>query len=297
MAGDRSLDYGNGLRIERLRSVAFIVYGCGTSSTHSERWPVTIYIYCRTSTTLQNDGLGAQESTCRSFLHNLAQQDQWRRKFQPCMADNGNLYLEVVREQISGSVAFAKRPLAGALLTKLKKGDHLCIAKLDRAFRSARDCHNTLAELRERGVSTSVCDLPDGADVTGNGIAALLIGIMASVSEWERERIRERTADQKRLAKEQGRYLGGKHPWEKKIERGTLVDDPQKLIVVRKIRKWRNEGVPLRLIVQRVEEHGFTISTDAIRRLTENVPNAVRTRGRRRLPDSDTQSGAKRHVR
>jgi DNA invertase Pin-like site-specific DNA recombinase len=107
------------------------------------------------------------------------------------------------------------------------------------------------------------------------------------VAEWERERIRERTADQKRLAKEQGRYLGGKHPWEATVVRGKLVEDPKKMIVVRKIRKWRSEGVPLRTIVQRVEEHGFSISTDAIRRLTQNVPNAVTTRGRRKHRSDD----------
>jgi len=39
------------------------------------------------------------------------------------------------------------------------------------------------------------------------------------------------------LAKEQGRYLGGHRPWEKRVERGKLIDDPKKVIVVRKIRK------------------------------------------------------------
>src|SRR5690242_12765164 len=113
-----------------------------------------IYVYCRTSTAQQQDGRAAQEATCRAFLNNLAQQEMWRRRFQPCINASGTLMVEVVPEQISGSVAFAKRPQGGALLAKLQKGDHLCIAKLDRAFRSARDCHNVLYELRERGVST-----------------------------------------------------------------------------------------------------------------------------------------------
>jgi len=124
--------------------------------------------------------------------------------------------------------------------------------------------------LKERGISTSICDLPDGADVTGNGIAALLIGIMASVAEWERERIRERTADQKRLAKDQGRYLGGKIPWDKNVVNGKLVDDDSKRTVVRKLREWRGEGVPLRDCEARVKKHYKTsLSVDAIRRLTQ----------------------------
>ena len=250
-----------------------------------------IVVYCRTSTPLQRDGLAAQESICRSFLTNLLAQEQWRKRFAERISASGKLLVEVVNEHISGSIAFAKRPEAGKLLAPdagLQRGDHLCLAKLDRAFRSSRDCHNTLAELKERGVSTSVCDLPNGEDVTGNGIAALLLGIMASVAEWERERIRERTADQKRLAKEQGRFLGGRTPWEKQTVKRNgmvvkLVDDPAKVPVVKKIRAWRNQGVSLRAIVERVEQLGFAISTDAIRRLSDDVPGAVKVkqRGRR----------------
>jgi putative DNA-invertase from lambdoid prophage Rac len=251
-----------------------------------------IVVYCRTSTALQNDGLAAQESICRSFLTNLLAQDQWRKRFAERVTGSGKLLVEVVNEHISGSVAFPKRPEAGKLLAPdsgLKQGDHLCIAKLDRAFRSSRDCHNTLAVLRERGVSTSVCDLPNGEDVTGNGIAALLLGIMASVSEWERERIRERTADQKRLAREQGRFLGGRTPWDKQAVKRNghvikLVDDPVKVPLVKKIRAWRDHGVPLRAIVERVEQLGFAISTDAVRRLSDDVPGAVKVKQRGRRP-------------
>lgn len=244
---------------------------------------MNIFIYCRVSTVQQHDGLDVQESRCRAFLDNLLAQDQWKKRFDSCVNASGKLLItEVVNEQISGSVAFTKRPRAAALLAKLKKGDHLCIWKLDRAFRSSRDCHNTLAELKERGVSTSVCDLPNGEDVTGNGIAALLIGIMASVSEWERERIRERTAEQKRLAKDRGEFLGGRKPWDKKkiVRDGKvvkLIDDPEKVPVVKKIRKWRNDGVSLRDIVSRVwTQYDFAISTDAVRRLSDDVPGAVK---------------------
>jgi putative DNA-invertase from lambdoid prophage Rac len=244
---------------------------------------MNIYIYCRTSTVQQQDGLAAQESICRSFLNNLLAQAQWRKRFQDRISSSGQLLVEVVNEQISGSVAFPKRPRAGELLSKLQKGDHLCIAKLDRAFRSARDCHNTLAELKERGVSTSVCDLPDGADVTGNGIAALLIGIMSSVAEWERERIRERTADQKRLAKQQGRYLGGKIPWEAKVVRGALVPDDKKISVVKKLRTWRGKGVSLRDCQQNVKKLGYDISIATIQRLSDEARSeAAKKRGRRK---------------
>jgi DNA invertase Pin-like site-specific DNA recombinase len=243
---------------------------------------MSVYIYCRTSTAQQKDGLAAQESICRSFLNNLLAQEQWQKRFQGNVSSSGQVLVEVVNEQISGSVAFAKRPRAGELLDKLKKGDHLCLAKLDRAFRSARDCHNTLANLKERGVSTSICDLPDGADVTGNGIAALLIGIMSSVAEWERERIRERTADQKRLAKQQGRYLGGAVPWEMKVVRGTLVLDDKKGSVVKRLRTWRGKSVSLRKCQENVTKLGYDISIATIQRLSDEARSeTAKKRGRR----------------
>ncbi|MCX6543800.1 MAG: recombinase family protein [Acidobacteria bacterium] len=245
---------------------------------------MNIYLYTRVSTVQQNDGLDAQEATCRSFLGNLLGQEAWRKRFQSVTTASGQLTVNVVREQVSGSVAFPKRPQGAALLAKLRKGDHLCFAKLDRAFRSARDCHNTLAELKTLGVSTSICDLPDGADVTGNGIAALLIGIMASVAEWERERIGERTRDTKRVAKDQGRYLGGKIPWDKTVVDGKLVDDDSKRIVVRKLREWRSEAVPLRECQARIKKNYKTsLSLDAIRRMTDGqATEAARKRGRRK---------------
>ena len=103
--------------------------------------------------------------------------------------------------------------------------------------------------------------------MTGKGIASLLIGIMASVSEWERERFRERTADQKRLAKQQRRYLGGQVPWEKKIVRGTLVDDERTISLVKKLRTWRRNGVALRDCQQKVKELGFAVSIATVQRL------------------------------
>jgi DNA invertase Pin-like site-specific DNA recombinase len=162
----------------------------------------------------------------------------------------------------------------------LKQGDVLIAAKLDRVWRSAKDALVTIDEFKKRGIAVHLLDIPGGS-ITGNGVSELLFTLLSAVGQWERSRISERTREAKREAARQGYYIGGKRPWDKTIVRGRLVDDPKKVIVVRKIRKWRSEGVPLRTIVHRVAEHGFTISTDAIRRLTANVPNAVRTRGRR----------------
>src|SRR5688572_19922773 len=116
-----------------------------------------IYIYTRTSTAQQNDGLAAQEATCRSFMNNLAQQDQWRCEFQPCMATSGVLTSYVVREQISGCVHFANRHAGCVLLAKRHTGLYPGNVNVHRDYESARHCDKPLAVLRALGVSTSVC--------------------------------------------------------------------------------------------------------------------------------------------
>ena len=56
---------------------------------------------------------------------------------------------------------------------------------------------------------------------------------------------------------------------------------------------WRNQGVSLRAIVERVEkQHGVAISTDAIRRLSDDVPGAVKVAQRgRRLKTRNGETG------
>ena len=238
------------------------------------------YIYARVSTVQQENGLSldAQVQACSAYWEQLKATGTFSR----------DDVLSVVREQCSGSVAFTKREKGGELFRKLKSGDVLIGAKLDRLWRSAKDALNMLDEFKKRGVAVHLLDIPGGS-ITGNGVSELLFTLLSAVGQWERSRISERTREAKREAARQGYYIGGRVQWEKMLVRGKLVDDPKKAIVVRKIRKWRDEGVPLRTIVARVEEHGFTISTDAVRRLTANVPNAVRTRGRRKHRSNDDE--------
>jgi hypothetical protein len=54
-------------------------------------------------------------------------------------------------------------------------GRHLCLAKLNRASETPR-LSQPVGSAEVGGASTSPCDLPNGEGVTGNGIAALLLG-------------------------------------------------------------------------------------------------------------------------
>lgn len=119
---------------------------------------------------------------------------------------------------VSGGVDLSKREQGKALLKIIKKGDVVVITKLDRAFRKASNCLNTVEDFKKRGVSLHVIDL--NGDVSGNGISALFLGIMASVAQFERSIISERQRDAKRQMAQQMRYLGGRRKSGTKIVKG-----------------------------------------------------------------------------
>lgn len=74
----------------------------------------------------------------------------------------------VVEEGVSGSVPVEDPPAGGSLFAKLRRGDIVIAAKLDRLFRSALDALKVVESLRTRGVKLHLLDL--GGDVAGNGI-------------------------------------------------------------------------------------------------------------------------------
>lgn len=88
--------------------------------------------------------------------------------------------------------AFRQRPESGKLFARLKRGDHLVIAKLDRAFRSTKDCLYTLDELRKRGVTVHILDI----DIdTSTPMGQLMMTLLAAIAQWESQRLGERIKD------------------------------------------------------------------------------------------------------
>ncbi len=187
--------------------------------------------------------------------------------------------LRILNEQISGSVPFHKRPRGSELLGTLQTGDVLVIAKLDRGWRSSKDFLTCIDDFKKRGVALHLVDM--NGDVC-DGISQLVVTIMSAVAQWERERIGERTREAKREQARKGLYVGGKIPWDKKLVNGKLIDDPKKHALVKNLRTWRSQGVTLRDCQQRVKTRGFPISTEAIRRLSDDVRNeSAKKRGPR----------------
>ena len=111
----------------------------------------------------------------------------------------------------------ASRPQLDKMLAKLRKGDILVITRLDRLGRSVANLVELVYRLGKMGVELVVTT--QGLDTTTPG-GKLLFNIMASIAEFERDLISERTREGLKAAKARGK-LGGRKP--------TYTDDQAKV--------------------------------------------------------------------
>ena len=108
------------------------------------------------------------------------------------------------------------RPGLEACLKALQPGNTFVVWKLDRLGRDLKHLVSTVDELRERGVGLRVLAGAEIDTTTANG--RLVFGIFASLAEFERELIAERTRAGLAAARARGR-AGGRP---RKMDRAML---------------------------------------------------------------------------
>ncbi len=110
---------------------------------------------------------------------------------------------KIYQEKISG--ATKERPELINLIEHLREGDVVMVWKLDRLGRSIKNIIDLVLELNQKKVI--IKGLTDGVDTsTPNG--RLFLNVMASLAEYERELIRERTNAGLSSARARGRVGG-----------------------------------------------------------------------------------------
>jgi DNA invertase Pin-like site-specific DNA recombinase len=102
----------------------------------------------------------------------------------------------------------AARPGLEACLKALRKGDALVVWRLDRLGRSLAHLVETVDGLAARGVGLRVLTGQGAALDTTSASGRLVFGIFASLAEFERELIRERTVAGLAAARARGRKGG-----------------------------------------------------------------------------------------
>jgi DNA invertase Pin-like site-specific DNA recombinase len=133
---------------------------------------------------------------------------------------------KVWTEKMSG--AREDRPELAALLSYARTGDTIVVWRLDRLGRSLSHVVRTVEELTERGIHVrAITDGADSATPTGR----LMIGILASLAEYERTLINERSAAARAARTERGESVGRPR---------SLTDDQ-----VRAARRELDRGTPM----------------------------------------------------
>lgn len=109
-------------------------------------------------------------------------------------------------EQVSSVDVAAREQLAQAL-DYIREGDALVVTKLDRLARSVAHLVELLAEVEKKGASLRILDM--GIDTsTTNG--RLMLNLLGSIAQFEREIMLERQREGIAKAKAAGKYKGRK---------------------------------------------------------------------------------------
>ncbi len=127
---------------------------------------------------------------------------------------DAHLYDLVIQEQISGSIAFAKRPKGMEVLKMIKAGkvSDLYVEEFSRLGRNAFDTLTTLNECEENNVIVHIQNMNLSSNINGkiNPVFKMFSYMMSVIAEQEKELIKERTEAGKHIAKQKGVVFGRK---------------------------------------------------------------------------------------
>lgn len=129
-------------------------------------------------------------------------------------ADNQRIEIEAAGHQvelwfadtISGKTSATQRPQFAALLSQIRNGETLVVAKLDRLGRDAQDVGATVKLLAARKIAVIVLQLGK-LDLTSPA-GKMMLTMLAAVAEMERDLLVERTHAGLARAKSEGKSLG-----------------------------------------------------------------------------------------
>ena len=112
----------------------------------------------------------------------------------------------IITETVSGASAIEQRKGFMKLLDKLDQDDVLIVTKMDRLGRNAMDVKATVDRLGAAGVRVHCLQL-GGADLT-SAAGKMLMGMVNTFAEFERDLLIERTQAGLARAKASGKQLG-----------------------------------------------------------------------------------------
>lgn len=155
----------------------------------------------------------------------------------------------------SGSAKSLERDGLATVLARLQAGEAsaLIVTKLDRLTRSVADLGRLVDEYFKDYALLSVSEQIDTRSAAGR----LVLNVLASVSQWEREVIGERTSTAMQHMRSQGQYTGGHVPYGYTLDDGQLVESESEQRILSLVKKYQSRGLSLRKIANVLAEQGI----------------------------------------
>lgn len=199
--------------------------------------------YLRVSTEMQvKSGLGLGDQ--RRQVEMMAQLKGWPEP---------TVYVD---EGLSGAKESGDRPRLHAMMAAVAAGevDAIIVNSIDRLSRRARVSLELLDEMGRHGVRlVSVKESFDTETPSGR----MIFGFMAMLAEYERELIRERTRAALAEHSRRDGESGGRLPYAYLRDEGNLLIDAPAARVVRRIFKFRHDGLTLRAIAAQLNKRRY----------------------------------------
>ncbi|PGU98933.1 recombinase family protein [Bacillus thuringiensis] len=107
-----------------------------------------------------------------------------------------------------------ERPQLKGMLDFIREGDIVVVTELDRLSRKNKDITKIMSEIQKKGATLEVLNLPSLRGIEDENLRRLINNFIIELykyqAESERQRIKERQAQGISIAKEQGKFKGGK---------------------------------------------------------------------------------------
>ena len=177
-------------------------------------------IYVRVSTEMQVDGYSLDGQ--RNILKRYAERE-------------GMIIVDTYEDAGKSGKSIEGRPAFQKMISDIENGlaiDYILVYKLSRFGRNTTDVLNSLELIQSYDIN--LISVEDGID-SSQSSGKLLISLLSSVSEIERENIIEQTMNGRREKARQGGWNGGFAPYGYDLVDGKLVIEEEEAIIVRKI--------------------------------------------------------------
>lgn len=166
---------------------------------------------------------------------------------------------KIFQEKISGKNT--NRLQLQAMLDFIREDDEVVVVSMDRLGRNSRDISNIIEQIKQKGATINILNLPSFEGIKDRNLKNLLTNLVLEIqkytAEQERKTILERQKQGIKLAKERGVYKGGVVQYSKDSK------DPQKRLIyntVVELLKRKENGEPI-AIKQIANQVGITRNT------------------------------------